>query len=92
MANGNPEVDNVTTSYSEIERTVATQGTRIMELLIAKKIPTPVANSMDDIWAFGQEKERTRACSVVHNVMEQILYDLLRGGVIDEITNNHIAK
>lgn len=52
---------------------------RTTEQLAAKEITVLVTNSLDDILRRAYEKVRTGVCSVVNNVLEQILLDLLRG-------------
>lgn len=63
-----------------------------MEQLIAREIPTLVADSPDDILQCAFEKARTRDFSVIHIVIKKALFKLLPEKWMDQTTNRQIAK
>lgn len=58
--------------------------------MVAKEISTLVAESLDDILQCVYKNANTGARSIVYIVVEQILFDLLRRGVIFETLDMHI--
>lgn len=62
------------------------------EQLVANEVPMLVADFFDDILHCTYEKARTAASSVIHNVVEEILFYLLRLKVTDKIIEEHISE
>lgn len=75
-----------------IESVVAKQVAGEMEQLVSKEILTLVADSLSDILQWSYEKARTGARSVFYNVVEQMVFDMLRYERIDEFLDNRITK
>lgn len=71
---------------------IATQAGRPTERVVAKKIRTLLADSMDEILPCKCENVRPGVFYVVHKFIEQILFGLLRKDVMDEILDKHITK
>lgn len=71
---------------------VAKQVVRTTEQLGFKGIQLLVAELVDDILECANQKARVKARSIVYNVVEQILLDLLSRELMEEILANYIVK
>lgn len=92
MTNRKSKVGNVISSYTQIKSMIAKQVEGTTKLLLAKEVPTLVADSLNDILQCTYEKSRTGARYVVYNVVKQIIFDLLRRDLMDKTLDQHIAK
>lgn len=63
-----------------------------MEQLVAKESTALVENSLHDILHWVYKEARTGVQSVVYNVVDEILFDLLREDVTDWTLHKHITK
>lgn len=92
VTKGKSQVDNVISSCTEIKLMVAKEVSCTMEQLVFREIPTLGANSLDNILQCTCENARTKVCFVVYKVVEQIIFELFRGEVFDEILEKNISK
>lgn len=92
LSKGKSQVENGVLKSPEIESIFSKQVACPTEYLVAKEIPTLVADLLDDIRQCSYEKARSGARSLVYNVIEQIPFDFLRGEVKVVISHKQIAK
>lgn len=92
MAEGKLIFDNAVPSYIETASMVAAPVVSTTEQWVAKEIPTPVAESLNDILQCAYEKARTGARSVAYIVVQQFIFDLFCREVMDEIPEKHLAN
>lgn len=91
IAESKPQTDNVVPSHGEIETMIAAQVKRATKQIVAKEITTLVEESLDDILQCAYENARSGVRSVVYNVVEQVVFDLIRQDVIGETLDKHIS-
>lgn len=92
MAKAKSQVDNIVQSYTEIESKLIAQVTATSKPLVTNEISKLVADSLDGILQSSYVKRRIGVCSFVSKDFEQILFDLFRRGVMEDILDNHITR
>lgn len=75
-----------------MEELITVQIAHTMEDMVAEEISVHVAESFDDTLKCAFENARTGGCSVISNVVEQVLLALVRRDVIGEALDRNISS
>lgn len=85
------QVDNFFLSSSEMKEIIAAQIARMTNKRIVMEISGLVAEAFDNIVQCPYENTCNGACFVIHNVLEQLLLDVLPKDMMGDILHNWIS-